>query len=167
MIVLCVFGALFTAGAAAFIWMTYQASGGWSWSFLPLSIGVLIGQGLFWIGAVTLAVGRLTLVLDSSTGTGDYQVRSPVIEVGKPCSFKLEQVDSVIIEATTEWRPGHDDRPETTANVQRAKLRIKRPRRSITLDETENGRIQRVQGVAETVAAFLGQQVQYRDRTHQ
>ena len=59
MIVLCVFGALFTAGAAAFIWMTYQASGGWSWSFLPLSIGVLIGQGLFWIGAVTLAVSTL------------------------------------------------------------------------------------------------------------
>ena len=161
MIVLCGCGALITTGAVALIWMTYQASGGWRWSFLPLSIGVLIGQGLFWIGAITLGVGRLTLVLDSSTWTGDYQVRSPVIEVGKPCSFKLEHVDSVIVEATNEWRPGHDDRPETTATVQRAILRIKSPRRSITLDETENNRNERVESLAKSVAAFLGKQVQY------
>ena len=155
MIVLCVFGLAFTAAAIGFMVIIYREEG-WSWSFLPLSIGVLIGQGLFWTGAVTLAVGRLSLVLDNSAGTGEYDVVSPIIEVGKPCRFKLENVDSVSLETASEWRPGHDDRPDTTATVVRAKLRIRKPRRAILLDETENGRLERVETVAETVAAFLG-----------
>ena len=156
MIVLCVFGLAFTAAPIWFMTMMYQENDGWSWSFLPLSVGVLIGQGLFWTGAVTLAVGRLSLVLDTTSGTGEYEVNSPVIEVGKPCRFNLENVDSVVIESTSEWRPGHDDRLDTTAKVVRAKLRISSPRRAILLDETENNQLQRVESVAETVATFLG-----------
>ena len=155
MIALCIFGALFTAAPIWFMVQMYHEFDGWSWSFLPLSVGVLIGQGLFWTGAITLAVGRLSMVLDTSSGTGEYEVNSPVIEVGKPCQFKLENVDSVVLEASEEWRPGHNDGPETTAKVVRAKLRIKSPRRSVLLDETENGQLQRVETVAETVATFL------------
>ena len=161
MIAICAFGVLATAGAVWFMWMASRESdSGWSWSFLPLSFGVLIGQGFFWIGAITLAVGRMSLVLDNTSGTGDYDVRSPVIEVGKPCHFKLANVNSVALEATSEWRPGHGDGPETTAKVLRAKLRITKPRRSIVLDETENGRVERVEKVAAAVANFLDKPLQ-------
>ena len=155
MIVLCLFGLLFTAVPIGFMVVMYRENG-WANAFLPLSIGVLIGQGLFWTGAVTLAVGRMSLVLDAVAGTGQYEVRSPVIEVGKPCQFKLKHVNSVAIESSSEWRPGQGDGPETTAKVVRAKLRVSKPRRSIVLDETENGQYQRVEQVATTVAEFLG-----------
>ena len=107
------------------------------------------------IGLVTLVVGRMRLVLDRVTGNGSYDVYSPVIDVGKPCSFRLEEIDSVAIERHEEARPHNDEHGSFPAKVCRARLRVCRPRRAILLDETENGQERRVLAVAEAVAGWL------------
>ena len=78
-----------------------------------------------------------------------------MIDVGKPCSFRLEEIDSVAIERHEESRPHNDDHGSFPAKVCRARLRVRKPRRAIVLDETENGQERRVQAVAEAVAGWL------------
>jgi hypothetical protein len=152
MIVLCCFGLLLTVAVGYIAVVLYEERGVLTLAHLPLCIGLLIAQVIFWTGAVTLAVGRLTLILDTTPGVGEYRIRSPIVEAGKPCSFKLEHVDSIALEATNETRPGN----QMDATVHRVRLRLTRPRRAITLDETENNRLERLETLAKQVANFLG-----------
>jgi len=142
------------AACGWFARVTVRETGGYL-QLIPLGIGFLMGVAFFLIGLVTLAVGRMRLVLDRVTGNGSYYVYSPVIDVGKPCSFLLEEIDSVAIERREEARPHNDDHGSFPAKVCRARLRVRKPRRAIVLDETENGQERRVQAVAEAVAGWL------------
>jgi hypothetical protein len=153
------FGLVLTASVAYFAHLIYQARGGLALPHIPLSIGLLIAQVILWTGGITLAVGRQTLILDTTLGTGEYRVRSPIVEAGKPCQFKLQNVDSIAIETTKEARPGRLDHSEEEAVVHRLRLRLTQPRRAITLDETENNRLERLETLAGRVAGFLGKTV--------
>ena len=141
-----------------FAWVTMREAVG-HLQLIPLAIGCLLGAACFLIGLVTLAIGRMRLVLDRVTGNGSYEVYSPVVDVGKPCSFRLEEIDSVAIERQEEARPHNDNVGSFPAKVCRARLLIRRPRRAVVLDETENGQERRVQAVAEAVAAWLALEV--------
>ena len=99
---------------------------------------------------MTQAVGRLRLVLDRGAGTGEYQVRSPIIDAGKSCKFALDEVHAVTIEAVREKRPHYD------VVVYHARLLLDNPRRAIVLEESRNEQVERVEAVATTVAGFLG-----------
>jgi hypothetical protein len=147
-------GVLFMAVSGWFACVSLGDTGGYL-QLIPLGIGFLIGVAFFLIGLVTLAVGRMQLVLNRVSGEGRYDVYSPVIDVGKPCLFRLEDIDSVAIERHQEDRPDSDERGRFPVNVCRARLRIRKPRRAIVLDETENRRDLRVQAVAEEVAVWL------------
>ena len=151
-------GVAIMTAAVWFAWVSVRETGGYL-QLIPLGIGFLMGGGFCSIGLVTLAVGRMRMELDRSTGKGIYDVYSPVIDVGKPCSFRLEQIESVAIERHEEARPDNDNQGNFPAKVCRARLRIRKPRRVIVLDETENGQERRVQAVAEAVAGWLEMEV--------
>ncbi len=156
MIVLTGFGLLLTGVLIYFAHLFYKEHDGLAWPHLALSFGLLIAQVILWTGIITLALGRLTLILDSTLGTGEYRVRSPIVEAGTPCKFKLEHIDSVAIETSRESRPGRLNHAEEQAVVHRLRLRLTHPRRAITLDETENNQLARLEELAKQVAAFLG-----------
>ena len=156
MIVCCGLGLFLTLAVGYFAYLLYRARGGLTLPHLPLAVGLLIAQGLFWTGAITLAVGRLTLVIDTTLGTGEYRVRSPIVEAGTSCRFKLDQIDSIVIETSRETRPGLPGHADDDATVHRLRLRLTQPRRAITLDETENNRLARLESLAGRVAHFLG-----------
>ncbi|WP_145285856.1 hypothetical protein [Pirellulimonas nuda] len=147
-------GAAVVAATGWFAWVCVGEAGGYL-QLIPLGFGSLMGVALFSVGLLTLAAGRVRLVLDRRTGDASYDVYSPVIDVGKPCSFRLEEIHSVAIERHEEARPHHDDHGAFPAKVCRARLRLRKPRRAIVLDETENGQERRVRAVAETVAGWL------------
>lgn len=149
-----VFGAALMAATGWFAVVSVRELGGYL-QLVPLGVGFLMGIAFFLIGLWTLVAGRMQLVFDRVTGEGAYDVYSPVIEVGKPCVFKLAAIDSVTIERVEEDRPHQDDHGNFPAKVCRACLRVRKPRRTIVLDETENGREDRVQSVAIGVAAWL------------
>jgi hypothetical protein len=151
-------GVMIMAATGWFAWVSVKETGGYV-QLIPLGIGFLMGGGFCLIGLVTLAVGRMRLVLDRVTGNGSYEVYSPIIDVGKPCSFRLEAIDSVTIEQQEEARPHNDDHRSFPAKVCRARLYIRKPRRAIVLDETENGQERRVQAIAQEVAGWLEREV--------
>lgn len=155
MLVLSVFGAVATAAVTGFAVALYRENDGFALPHLMLAFGFVLAQVFLWTGLVTLIVGRISLELDRSTGMGEYRVRSPIVEAGKPCRFELTRVAAVALEAAREWRPGHNGGAGRDVVVTRARLRITKPRRAITLDETENQRLKRVRTIAEVVAAFL------------
>ena len=159
MIFLTVLGLVLTGAVCFFSVALFNEFDGLGLPHIALAFGLLIAQGLFWTGAVTLAVGRLTLILDKTEGRGEYRVKSPILEAGRPCKFKLDDVDSLTVETTRERRPGREGHANHDATVHRARLRLKKPRRVIVLDETENNRLERVEGVAQPVAEFLGKTV--------
>lgn len=124
-----------------------------------LGIGLLVGQAMFWAGAITLAVGRERLELDRATGRGTYAVVSPIVEVGaRPFEFDLASVDSVSFEMRLERRASSRPGGGSVHSVEvwRARLRTRSPRRAVTLDESQNGNDTRVRTLAEAVARFLG-----------
>lgn len=151
-------GAAIMAASGWFAWVSLTETDG-RLQLVPLGVGFLMGGAFFLLGLLTLAVGRMRLVLDRVTGKGDYDVYSPVIEVGSPCSFRLDEIDSVVVERQQQSRPNHDGHATFPAKVCRARLHIRKPRRAIVLDETENGQDRRVQAVAEAVAGWLGLEV--------
>lgn len=156
------FAALLGLGLMAstgwFAWVLVEETGGYLQA-IPLGIGFLLGSVFFLMGVVTLALGRMQLVLDRESDQGSYKVCSPVVDVGKPCSFRLGAIDSVTVERQEEDRPHIADRGNFPAKVCRVRLRIRSPRRAIVLDETENGRDRRVEAIAEEVATWLGLEV--------
>ena len=143
---------------AWFGWVSVEATGSY-FPLLPLGIGFLMGTAFFLIGLITITVGRMRLEFDRSTGQGSYDVFSPIIDVGKSCSFRLESIDSVTLERHQETRPDHGTTGNFPAKACRARLRIRKPRRAIVLDETQNGREDRVRNVANTVAKWLAIEV--------
>lgn len=146
-------GALTAAVVASIVW---QLGEGWSFTLIFMGVGLLIAQGIFWMGAVTLAVGRERLELDLTTQRGVYSVRSPIVETGnKPFSFDFVNIHSVTLERVAERRPASEDRAEHKAKIVRCRLRTTKPRRAVVLDETENGSEARVRALAERVATFL------------
>lgn len=151
-------GVAVMAATGWFAWVTVREAVG-HLQLIPLGIGFLMGVALLLIGLVTLAVGRMRLVLDRLTGTATYDVYSPVIDVGKPCWFRLEEIDVVSLERHNEARPDNEDHGNFPAKVCRARLRVRKPHRDIVLDETENAQEHRVRGVAEAVAGWLELQI--------
>jgi len=156
MIVFTGFGLLLTGALAYVAYLLYKEYGGLVWPHLALGFGLLIAQGILWTGIITLALGRLTLILDTTQGTGEYRVRSPIVDAGTPCRFKLEHIDSIAIERSRECRPGRLGHAEEQAVVHRLRLRLTHPRRAITLDETENNQLVRLEELGKHVAEFLG-----------
>lgn len=133
---------------------------------LWIAIGLVIAQVMFWGGAVTLAVGREKLVLDKSTGKGQYLVKSPfIVASGKPFSFDLANIDSVSLERHIDRgiRQGTHDRGVDT-EVYTARVRIAKPRRAVILlqENNEAGR-KLTKALAEQVSTFLA--VDYADAT--
>lgn len=128
---------------------------------IPLGLGFLMGILFTSIGFLSLVFGRLTLTLDRVTGTGAYEVRSPVVDAGKPCRFELSQIHSVRLERSVLAGSRNDTNNELLTDRQgsakfcTAVLRITPRRRKIILDETQNGREQRVSKVAQGVSDWL------------
>lgn len=149
-----VVGAAIVTVAGAFIRMQWTSSG-WSFSFIPLGLGVLLGLAFLAIGALQL-LARERLTLDRQIGRGDYRSNSPVVETPKPFDFRLEDVAEVRLIHRSEWRRGSShEQTGHQAEIWRAELRIRTPRRTVVLDESQNGREQRVRPIAQTVADFL------------
>lgn len=133
------------------------SSGGWSMGMLPLGFGFLLGQLFFWMGVVAL-FGRQRLVFDKAARTGAYTVFSPIVKTAKPFKFSFDHIHSVTLSQTTEVMPSQDSQGRSSSRaveICSAKLRTTKPRRSVLLDETQNGRDQRVTALAEAVAGFL------------
>ena len=146
--------------SACFAWISVHETESY-WPILPLGFGFLMGGVFFSIGSVTLLFGRMVLTLDRMSGTGSYEVRSPIIDVGKSCSFELSQIQSITLEKSsfTPSSRGASDAmgSETPSNAKfcTAVLRLKPRRRKIVLDETQNGRDGRVSGIAITISEWL------------
>lgn len=155
-------GVAVMSATAWFAWISANERLGYL-QLIPLGIGFLMGSAMFLVGVVTLATGRMRLVLERVTGNASYDVYSPVIDVGKSCKFRLEEIEGVAIERLQEARPHNDDHGSFPAKVCRARLRVRKPRRAIVLDETENGQEQRVQAVAKEVAGWLELEVAQQD----
>lgn len=154
-------GLLLTVAAGWFASVLYQQERGLAFGHFPLGLGILVGQAILWTGVVTLAIGRVVLVLDTGSGTGEYRVRSPIVDAGEPCAFKLEDIQDIFIETAREIQPRGPDRIERQVTVHRLRLRLSNPRRAITLDETQNDRLVRLQKLADRVAGFLGRTPTY------
>lgn len=131
-----------------------------------------------WIGAVGLAFGavlgllfigvgiwglttRETLSLDKSSQRGLYRVVNQLgLPTARPLEFGLELCDHVELGRRTESRPGNKGGPRQQVEVFSADLRILagkgHGKRTVKLDQTENGREERVAAVAQEVSTFLG-----------
>ena len=157
------FGLAAMTMTAWFAWISIRELQSY-WQLIPLGLGFLMGCAFFLIGLISLAFGRMKLELDRVRGTGSYDVYSPIIEVGKPCTFRLEDIDSVTVERRMEARHSSEGRGSLPAQVCEARLRIRKPRRAIVLDETQNGQDRRVQAVADTIGEWLGLEVSVQAR---
>lgn len=159
MMALALIGSGIVAACCSFGWTLWNEEGAGMF-LLPIGTGILIGLALFAVGVVQL-FAREKLVLDRSTGRGAYESNSPIVTTGKPFKFKLENVDSVVItEETIETHMAAGEPGMSESKVCKATLRVTKPRRAVTLDETQNGRIQRVTSIAEQVSKFLGKTVE-------
>ena len=125
-------------------------------ALLPLSIGALMGAGFLWIGVMQLKSSE-QLVLDKNNQTGVYVSTSPFVVTEKSCRFQWKDIESIEItrqEASTVGNPSTGHQPEHS-QLSMAVLKTKRPRRSIILDETQNGNLDRVKTIADSTAVFL------------
>ncbi len=129
-------------------------------NLLWIGLGLLIGQVLFWAGAVTLAVGREELELDRRARRGRYLVRSPILDPGNPSfAFDWDDIDSVALELkVTEGSFARAEGPARTAVTElcRARLRVRKPRRAVLLREGADSAHQSVRELAGQVASFIG-----------
>lgn len=160
MVAATVIGLVITAAMLAFAAHEHRQANGFALAHLPLLLGLVIGQALFWTGAVTLAVGRVALVLDRPANEGRFDVVSPIVDAGKPCRFRLDEIAHLRVESREEGRPRGPNRREMDATVVRLRLLLVNPRRAVTLDETQNGNTARIDALAEVVARWLGQEVE-------
>ncbi len=159
-------GLLFTVACGALTVHEYRQDG-LGYQVVMCGLGTLLGQVFFWMGALTLAVGRESLELDRSARPGGrYRSRSPIVTVPKPFDFDLAQVHAVSIERSSERHPGSGRRASAAREVDvcRARLLVSKPRRAVTLDETSNQRDERVVALGRAVAEFLGAPLEQVDR---
>jgi|TARA_B110000914_G_scaffold219960_1_gene229321 hypothetical protein len=129
---------------------------------VPVGSGVLIGLALFGVGLVQLFASE-RLILDRSAGRGSYESNSPIVTTEKPFKFKLTSINSIVItQETVEAPVALTQSGMSESTVCKAVLRVTKPRRAVTLDETQNGRVERVTKIAEQVADFLGETVEWK-----
>jgi len=151
-------GLAVTGFTAFLLWIQWEENGPGLF-ILPLSVGMLVGTAFVIIGVLQL-FARERLILDKQTGKGQYESNSPVITTEKTFEFRLEDVHSVVVSTQTIEHPVSVNEPGwSEAKECKASLRVVRPRRSVTLDETQNGRVKRVIRIAEEVAGFLSTEV--------
>ena len=115
-----------------------------------------MGAGFLWIGVMQLKSSE-QLILDKNNQTGVYVSTSPIVVTEKSCRFQWKDIESIEItrqEASTVGNPSTGHQPEPS-QLSMAVLKTKRPRRSIILDETQNGNLDRVKSIADATAAFL------------
>ena len=140
------------------MWIQWE-EGGPGLFILPLSVGMLMGSAFVVIGVLQL-FARERLVLDKQSGTGQYESNSPIITTEKPFTFKLDDVHSVVVSTQMIERHIAANEPGWSEATQcKAVLRVVKPRRGVTLDETQNGRVKRVNRIAKEVAGFLATEV--------
>lgn len=151
-------GLAVTGFSAFLLWIQWEENGPGLF-ILPLAVGMLVGTAFVIIGVLQL-FARERLVLDKQTGKGQYESNSPVITTETPFEFRLEDVHSVVVSTQTIEHPVSVSEPGwSEAKECKVSLRVVRPRRSVTLDETQNGRVKRVIRIAEEVAGFLSTEV--------
>ncbi|MCH1498163.1 MAG: hypothetical protein L7U83_03750 [Akkermansiaceae bacterium] len=159
MIALALIGGGIVAAFVSFGWILWKEEGA-GISLFPIGIGTLVGLALFGMGVAQL-FSRERLVLDWSTGWGAYESNSPLVTTEKPFKFKIGNVSSVVITIeTVETSVAVDVPVVSEVKICKAVMRVNKPRRAVILDETQNGRTQRVSAVAEKVAGFLGKTVE-------
>jgi hypothetical protein len=156
MIALVAVGLLLTGVTAAIGVHEHGKAGGFGWDQLWLAMMLFVAQTLFWSGAVTLAVGKVSLVLDRVTREGAYDVVSPIVDAGKPCRFRLDDVADLEIERTVQVHPTGKGGPGSPVETFRLRLLVLRPRAAITLDETQNNGVERLDRLGATIAGWLG-----------
>jgi len=140
------------------MWIQWE-EGGPGLFILPLSVGMLMGSAFVVIGVLQL-FARERLVLDKQSGKGQYESNSPIITTEKPFTFKLDDVHSVVVSTQMIERHIAANEPGWSEATQcKAVLRVVKPRRGVTLDETQNGRVKRVNRIAKEVAGFLATEV--------
>ncbi len=124
--------------------------------FLPLTIGALMGCGFLWVGIMQLKSSE-QLILDKNNRTGVYTSTSPIVVTEKSCRFQWKDIESIELSRqrpslTGDPSKGHQTEP---SQLSQAVLKTKRPRRSIILDETQNGNFGRIEELPQATAAFL------------
>ena len=129
---------------------------------LPISIGALMGVGFLWIGVIQLKSSE-QLILDKNQKTGVYVSTSPFIVTEKSCRFPWKDIESIELtqqpaSMVSDPSTGHSPEP---SQLSMAILKTIHPRRKITLDETQNGNLDRVESLAKTTAAFLEIELKY------
>lgn len=155
MLALTFFGLLIMTTTSLMGWYIWQEADT-KLALIPLAIGALMGAAFLWIGVMQLKSTE-QLILDKNNQTGVYVSTSPIVITEKSCRFKWKDIESVEItrqEASSVGNPSTGHKPEPS-QLSIAILKIRRPRRSIILDETQNGNLERVQSIAESTANFL------------
>jgi hypothetical protein len=150
-------GSAFTVIAGLLARAEYRQS---NWiSAIMLMFGVGLGFVLVGVGIWGLTT-RESLRLDKSSQRGLYRVENILgLPTTKSFEFALDRCDHVELGRRTESRPGNQGGPRQQVEVYTADLRILAGRghgkRSVKLDQTENGREPRVAEVAREVSLFL------------
>jgi len=152
-------GAVITTVCLFFI-SVVREEGQWL-PFIPLGFGVLFGTGFFLFG-LTQLFEHERLTIDRTTNTIAYRRWNTMLfKQSEEFEASLERIKHLQIRARREDRhkvPGEPGVLE--AKVVSADLLISKPRKRITLDETQNGREARVRSLAERVASFLEVEVE-------
>lgn len=166
MVFATVLGFVLATGFGTLAFREYAVDG-WSFDLVMPGFGASLGLLFFVTGAATLTVGRESLTLDRTTQKGHYHARSPVVSLPRPFDFELSDIQTIVIERSTERTRGGragSGAGLSETDVCRARLLITRPNRAVVLDETSNARDARVIALANRVARFLDLPVTEIDR---
>lgn len=153
------FAAALGAGITSFciylIWLQWT-NDGFSFSFIPLGAGILFGLLFLALGVAQLRA-RERLTLDRQIGRGSYTSNSPMVVTAKPFEFDLDNIAEIRLTHRVEYREagGPDNHAPNRAEIWRLELSTTKPRRTVLIDESQNGREQRVRSIAEQLGEFL------------
>lgn len=148
-------GAGITLFCAYMIWQQWSDRG-FSFSLIPLGAGVLFGLLFLAFGASQL-MARERLILDRQIGRGSYTSNSPMVVTAKPFDFKLENIAEVRLIHRVEYRDSGEagTHARHRAEIWRLDLRTSSPRRTVMIEESQNGREARVRKAADRLCEFL------------
>lgn len=150
-----IFSTLLGAALSAFciFLMSRIAEDGSVGALIPMGFGALFGIFFLFFG-IDGMMRRESLVIDLDLGSAIYRKWSFLFGEKERTEFQIPDVAEVFLEHRKEQRDTTEHQM-IVAKIWEAKLRIRRPRKSILLEETQNGREQRVRTVAEQVSAYL------------
>lgn len=156
-VVALAFGAAVAAVSA--FGLRWALSPPWGWNSLaalPWCFGLLLGIGFLCFGAGSLlAEERLTLDKAAAAGVYEFRSRLPGVRQRR-LEFAFDRIRAVSLEHRLESSGGGRGMPRPAL---RARLLLDRQgklkRDAIELDDTQNGREQRVRELAGHVADFL------------